>query len=197
MLSQRLNFCTLVVILCVAMVTIVDGAKRSRQPLTETTCLRNRNIDFSQIHESSPIAYFQTDPVTRRTEYVEAVVCPEHLNTGTGTNNAARENKRAKGGDSSHDAGHLIANILGGNVDTRNIIPQPSSINRGKWRKIEKKVADAVRSGDCVWFRINLNYANNQNRPPVSLTYCAERVPPNYQGSWTPIANGVISNTPE
>ncbi|WP_428738569.1 RHS repeat-associated core domain-containing protein [Sulfurimonas sp.] len=105
-----------------------------------------------------------------RNERWDFRVEPSDLGTGTATTQKTRDYAKSFGcGD---DAGHIRGNNLGGSgSDTKNIIGQNPSVNRGEYNRYEKKIADKVESdqtgADCS---ITATYGGNSGRPS-SLKY--------------------------
>ncbi|GIN58211.1 hypothetical protein J8TS2_25300 [Lederbergia ruris] len=97
---------------------------------------------------------------------VFAKIEKHHLNTGTVTNQAARDYVRQLG-KMTDDAGHAIGNRLGGlgNMSSGNLFPQNSRVNRGAFRAFEKLVAEEVKAGKNVFVRIVPKYAAGSTRP--------------------------------
>lgn len=206
-MMHQFSIFTLVVILCVAFVKSDVSLIREKRASSRTSCnvrnhqgcQRHRDIDYSGIPDSSPITYFQTGPNTR-TEYVEACIGPEHLKTGSPTNNESRKYKASMGGEKHHDTGHVIGNQLGGDVDFRNLFPQLRNINRGAWRSVENDVAKVVREeAGNVWFQINLIYRNQAATIPYEICYTITRLPnnPKLEGNWQVLREGFLTNEPE
>ncbi len=97
---------------------------------------------------------------------VFAKIEKHHLNTGTVTNQAARDYVR-KLGKMTDDAGHAIGNRLGGlgNMNSGNLFPQNSRVNRGAFRAFEKLIADEVKAGKNVFVRVVPKYTAGSTRP--------------------------------
>lgn len=67
------------------------------------------------------------------------------------------------------DRGHIIGDRFDGSNGLENMFPQNSTLNRGKYNKFEKELADAVADGKEVYVKIDLLYGTNTNRPTQVL----------------------------
>jgi hypothetical protein len=104
-----------------------------------------------------------------RVESAFAKIEPQHLGTGTGTTTSSRA--QAKGlGLQSDDAGHLIANRLGGPGGKGYVVPQNLKINRGAFRDFEAGIAREVLQGKDVFVRVVPRYLGNATRP-IEILY--------------------------
>lgn len=75
-------------------------------------------------------------------------------------------NKVGKGDQKkTDDRGHLIADQFNGSGDIANLVPMNGELNRGDYAKLENKLADAVKAGDDVRFRVDSVYSDNSYRP--------------------------------
>ena len=80
----------------------------------------------------------------------------------------AVERNPAKYADRNYDGGHIIARIFGGSSDIDNIVPMPRNVNRagGEWYKMEKKIAQLLKSGNRVTdFKVKINYRGADKIP--------------------------------
>ncbi len=71
------------------------------------------------------------------------------------------------------DAGHIIANVLGGTGRQRyNIFPQKKNINRGVWRMIESKIRRTVEETQKpAEMIVQLYYPSSKSTRPNHLKY--------------------------
>jgi hypothetical protein len=95
------------------------------------------------------------------------VVTAKHIKErGTGTNQNVRDHTHDLG-EANDDAGHIIANALGGSgTKVHNIFPQNLSMNRGKWKGVEKKIRElALASNDDIELVFQFNYEGAATRP--------------------------------
>jgi hypothetical protein len=99
-----------------------------------------------------------------RVESAFAKIEAANLRTGTATTAASRAEARAMG-LSSDDAGHLIANALGGKGGKGFVVPQSPGINRGAFRAFEARIAQDVRAGKEVYIRVVPSYSGPATRP--------------------------------
>lgn len=106
-----------------------------------------------------------------RVEGVHAFIRREHLGQGTSTNDRIRVYARSMG-ERNDDAGHIIAQGLGGSgTMEENIFPQNSNINRGAWREAESMVRDVVEADGQVEFSVIFTYDNARSTRPSSFIY--------------------------
>ena len=78
----------------------------------------------------------------------------------------AKKRNPAKYTDRNYDGGHIIARIFGGSPDIDNIVPMPRNVNRVKWREMEKKIAESLKSGNRVTdFKVKINYRGADKMP--------------------------------
>ncbi|WP_052877928.1 RHS repeat-associated core domain-containing protein [Chromobacterium subtsugae] len=93
-----------------------------------------------------------------------AKIRPEDLNTGTKTSTSSRAFARSLGCPHD-DAGHAIANRLGGSGGDDGVFPQALGINRGQYRTHEAQIAEKVKAGDNVIVRVVPQYDKGSTRP--------------------------------
>ncbi|WP_406850010.1 RHS repeat-associated core domain-containing protein [Chromobacterium phragmitis] len=93
-----------------------------------------------------------------------AKIRPEDLNTGTKTSTSSRAFARSLGCPHD-DAGHAIANRLGGSGGDDGVFPQTLGINRGQYRTHEAQIAEKVKAGDNVIVRVVPQYDKGSTRP--------------------------------
>lgn len=99
---------------------------------------------------------------------VSASVNITHKDLGTGTLPTHNAEKYARNlGFDNDDAGHILANHLGGLGEPINIFPQSSHINRGSYKMFESVIYDCmnyerVEFGLLKW---KFSYTKNQTRP--------------------------------
>jgi len=70
-----------------------------------------------------------------------------------------------KDGLSDDDGGHLVASIFDGAGEQINYAPMNSNLNRGAWKKMETKWADALKEGKEVKVDIQPVYEGASKRP--------------------------------
>lgn len=121
--------------------------------------------------DNSPVVFYQIGP-HGRTEVMEAYIYVRHLNTGTSTNQVARNFARSMG-NFNDDAGHILAQRLGGSgTDLRNIFPQSPNINRGVWSQVEETISQLVLlSRNGVRFTVNLEYHSREDTRPYQIVF--------------------------
>jgi hypothetical protein len=98
------------------------------------------------------------------------------LNTGTEPTSPVRRYARNMGTDND-DAGHILANRLGGPAVPTNIFPQAPHINRGAYEHYEAKIYACVQKGQGnVTLSWRFTYASATATRPTGVQY-------NYTGS--------------
>ena len=70
-----------------------------------------------------------------------------------------------KEGLPTDDGGHLVASIFDGPGEQINYSPMNSNLNRGQWKRMENKWADALNSGKEVSIDIKPIYEGSSKRP--------------------------------
>ena len=93
-----------------------------------------------------------------------ATISIADIGTGSATNMSSRNYAR-KLGNADDDAGHIIGKLLGGSGGKKNIFPQDSHVNRGKFAQFEGDVAEFVDLHGKADIKITFEYANGGTRP--------------------------------
>jgi hypothetical protein len=108
---------------------------------------------------------------------VEGTVLPSSLDKGTETTKCTQDYSRMLEDDGSKDcdAGHIMANRLGGyGNEPINIFPQKPAINRGMYAQFEGKIYECIKSGakqaTLSW---KFTYDNTSRTMPSQVTYSA------------------------
>lgn len=100
------------------------------------------------------------------------------LDTGSETNAADREYVRALGGHDgcyNDDAGHILANRLGGKATPTNLVPQSPHLNRGEWESFERLIAECLAgSASSATLSWTFSYSSTSSERPSSMTYSAQ-----------------------
>jgi hypothetical protein len=105
-------------------------------------------------------------------------ITPDSLDNGTGTTSCTQQYSRMLEDDGVEncDAGHILANRLGGygNIPT-NLFPQNSTINRGIYAQFEGDIYECMKSGAKIahlsWV---FYYENTKHTMPNSVNYVAK-----------------------
>jgi len=105
------------------------------------------------------------------------IVAPSSLDHGSGTTSCTQKYSRMleDDGEQDCDAGHILANRLGGygNIPT-NIFPQNAAINRGVYSQFEGYIYDYITNnninGTLSW---NFFYYNESHTMPYAVNYSA------------------------
>ncbi|MCA6223136.1 DNA/RNA non-specific endonuclease [Photorhabdus sp. UCH-936] len=79
--------------------------------------------------------------------------------------NGYQQCKAGKCGNPGDDGGHLIATIFNGPGEKLNIVPMDSNLNRGAWKKMENRWANALKEGKQINVKIEPVYSGNSQRP--------------------------------
>lgn len=101
------------------------------------------------------------------------------LGTGTDTTSCTQDYSRSMDDDGTQDcdAGHILANHLGGPGNQPiNIFPQDLSVNRGVYAQMEEDIYDCfdlygVTSASLSW---SFAYASSSRTKPDNVTYTAK-----------------------
>jgi len=109
--------------------------------------------------------------------YAEGIVYPSSLDHGTGTTSCTQKYSRLLEDDGYKecDAGHILANRLGGygNLPV-NIFPQNSSINRGAYALYEEMIYYCLKDNNDIGYLSWLfMYDNNERTMPSLVQYNA------------------------
>lgn len=107
----------------------------------------------------------------------EGFVTVDSLDNGSETTDCTQKYSRSLEDDGSNncDAGHIMANRLGGYGNQPiNIFPQELSINRGAYAQFEKVIYDCIKSGankaSLSWV---FTYSNSSRTMPSEVQYSA------------------------
>jgi hypothetical protein len=101
------------------------------------------------------------------------------LDQGTEPTSPARAYVRKLGGHDScddDDAGHILANQLGGKAQPTNLFPQTPHLNRGAWERFEKAIRECMNGGsqkaELAWtFAYASASATRPNTASYSVSY--------------------------
>lgn len=63
------------------------------------------------------------------------------------------------------DRGHPIGDRFNGKGDIGNLVPQDSTLNRGKYNKFEDSLAKEVAKGNEVYMKVEMDYPGKSYRP--------------------------------
>jgi hypothetical protein len=115
------------------------------------------------------------------------------LDQGTEPNSFARSYVRKLGGHDScsdDDAGHILANQLGGKAEPTNLFPQSPHLNRGAWERFEKAIRSCMNGGatkaQLSWA---FEYGSASQTRPTSASYSVS------YDSGCPAASKTFDNT--
>jgi len=111
-----------------------------------------------------------------RVSYASSVIDKSYLYTGSETTDTTRTYARSLGLPDD-DAGHILANRLGGSGrDPVNIFPQNLSINRGQWRVFEDHIHDCVnQTSDRIAASLDWTFSySGEGTRATSIVYCVK-----------------------
>jgi hypothetical protein len=104
-------------------------------------------------------------------------ITSSNLDTGTDTTSCTQDYSRMLDDDGIQDcdAGHILANRLGGPGNQPiNIFPQDSSINRGVWAQFEGNIYDCIKGGaSSASLSWTFYYETTEHTKPYKATYSA------------------------
>ena len=83
------------------------------------------------------------------------------LDLKTADRNGYQQAKAGKAGDAGDEGGHLIASIFNGPGERLNLTPMNGNFNKGAWKSLETKLADALRDGKSVDVKIDAKYGGD------------------------------------
>ena len=106
-----------------------------------------------------------------------ATITPDSLDHGSGTTSCTQSYSRMLEDDGAEncDAGHILANRLGGYGNTPiNIFPQLASVNRGIYAQFEGDIYDCMKNGAITgYLSWDFFYETNNHTMPNSVKYAA------------------------
>jgi filamentous hemagglutinin len=76
-----------------------------------------------------------------------------------------QQSKVGKSGNAGDEGGHLIASIFNGPGEKLNLVPMNGNFNKGAWKAMENKLADAAAAGKRVEVKIEVKYSADGSRP--------------------------------
>lgn len=108
----------------------------------------------------------------------DGTITPESLDHGTETTSCTQKYSRMleDDGEQDCDAGHILANRLGGYGNTPvNIFPQNASVNRGSYAQFEGTIYDCMKSGATLGtLQWKFTYDNAEKTMPSGVIYSAQ-----------------------
>lgn len=116
----------------------------------------------------------------------EGTITQDSLHNGSDTTSCTRSYARMleDDGEQSCDAGHILANRLGGyGNQPLNIFPQNSTINQGVFQQFESKIYDCMLNVSLGYLKWEFLYESDQHTQPNKVTYYAEFEPSSLCGS--------------
>ena len=120
--------------------------------------------EYSSPHDGQPVVTSASCSITKT-----------DLNTGTEPGTTERAYVRKLGGHdgcTNDDAGHILANRLGGKAVPTNLFPQSPHLNRGAWESLERDIAGCM-SGDAssASLKWTFTYSSSSRQRPTTATY--------------------------
>lgn len=107
---------------------------------------------------------------------VSVTIYPSDLDKGTDTTDCTQNYSRTLDDDGTKDcdAGHILANRLGGPGNQPiNIFPQELSVNRGAYAQYEDQIYDCVKAGKSGSLSWTFTYASSTRTKPQTVDYKA------------------------
>jgi len=108
---------------------------------------------------------------------VKGTITPESLDKGSETTSCTQKYARLLEDDGNQDcdAGHILANRLGGyGNEPLNIFPQDASVNRGVYAQMEGKIYDCMQQANQGHLSWKFSYENSSSTQPFQVEYTAE-----------------------
>ena len=102
---------------------------------------------------------------------------PGSLDNGSETTSCTQKYSRMLEDDGLQDcdAGHILANRLGGyGNQPLNIFPQDPSTNRGIYAQMEGRIYDCMQEANEGYLSWEFIYANSTSTKPINVIYSAE-----------------------
>ena len=87
------------------------------------------------------------------------------LDLSVAARNGYQQAKVGKSGAAGDEGGHLIASIFNGPGEKLNLVPMNGNFNKGAWKVMENKLADAAAAGKKVEVKIEVIYGRDGVRP--------------------------------
>ena len=117
-------------------------------------------------HDGSPVVTSASCAITKA-----------DLNTGSEPGTTERSYVRKLGGHdgcNNDDAGHILANRLGGKAVPTNLFPQSPHLNRGAWEEFERGIASCMAGGASrATLKWTFAYSSSSKQRPTTATYSA------------------------
>lgn len=127
------------------------------------------NADISYIYEQHG-EYLVVSSAT-------GILTPLSLDNGSETTSCTQKYSRMLDDDGVKDcdAGHILANRLGGyGNEPLNIFPQDPSTNRGIYSQMEGRIYDCMQEANEGYLSWEFIYANSSSTKPINVIYSAE-----------------------
>ena len=108
--------------------------------------------------------------------FAQGNITPDSLSHGSDTTSCTRSYARMLEDDGADncDAGHILANHMGGyGNQPLNIFPQNSSVNEGAYNQFEGKIYDCISNATSGFLQWQFIYKSLQNTQPYKVTYYA------------------------
>ena len=126
----------------------------------------NANISYNYVKHGE---YLVVDSV-------DGVITPGSLDNGSGTTSCTEKYSRLLEDDGLNncDAGHILANRLGGyGNEPLNIFPQDPSINRGIYSQMEGDIYNCMGKANEGYLSWKFIYSNETSTKPINVVYSA------------------------
>ena len=128
----------------------------------------DRGVVYREDDRLLPNKSFESNGYLYKTDSNGRLVSAEgrlRVEEGTPRNMENVRNLDSQEYKNSDDRGHVIGHQFGGSDRLENLVPMDSKLNQGDFAKLENKLADAVKAGAKVDYKVDIRYANNSSRP--------------------------------
>lgn len=105
----------------------------------------------------------------------QCAISKKDLDKGTEPGHAVRDYVHVLGGHdgcTNDDAGHILANQLGGKAEPTNLFPQSPHLNRGAWEQFEAAIRSCMNGASTAaklsW---TFTYASDTHTRPTAASY--------------------------
>lgn len=144
---------------------------------TTVLCPTN-GVNYLTIQDDTVGKYYYTThndyPVVTS---ASVTITSANLDTGTDTTSCTQDYARMldDDGNKNCDAGHILANRLGGpGNQPMNIFPQDASINRGVWAQFEANIYNCIVNGaTSAYLEWQFMYESTNHTKPYKVSYSA------------------------
>ena len=139
---------------------------------SETELPDDRNPESTNFKELPRNAEYESNGYLYKTDDKGRIVSAEgtlHMKDREGRLPISVSIEQIGRGDqrSDDDRGHLIGDHFGGSNKMDNLVPLNKDLNRGDYLAMEREMADAVKDGKTVYFKVEPRYEGESARPSM------------------------------